>query len=137
MQHNTDLCTMSTTVTQDIRVTARSRYEEVHSDPKVGRFIFSYRITIANHGRTTVRLKSRHWFIRDSLAALREVEGLGVVGETPTLAPGEEFSYSSACDLRSSHGAMEGTYRMVDLSDAREFDVAIPEMQLRFPHASN
>ena len=33
--------------------------------------------------------------------ALREVEGPGVVGETPVLQPGEEFSYSSACDLRS------------------------------------
>ncbi|MBX2974145.1 MAG: Co2+/Mg2+ efflux protein ApaG [Flavobacteriales bacterium] len=128
---------MSTAVTQDIRVTARSRYEAMHSDPKAGRFIFSYRITIANHGRGTVRLKSRHWIIRDSLAATREVAGSGVVGETPTLAPGEEFSYSSACDLRSGHGTMHGTYRMVRLDDQREFDVLIPEMQLRFPFAAN
>lgn len=128
---------MSTTVTQDIRVTARSRYEDVHSDPKTGRFIFSYRITIANHGRTTVRLKSRHWHIHDSLAATREVEGPGVVGETPTLAPGETFSYSSACDLRSSHGTMRGTYRMVHLDEQREFDVVIPEIHLSFPFAAN
>ncbi len=128
---------MSTAVTQDIRVTARSRYEAVHSDPRAGRFIFSYRITIANHGRETVRLKSRHWVILDSLADRREVEGPGVVGETPTLAPGEEFSYSSACDLRSGYGAMRGTYRMVRVSDKEEFDVRIPEMQLRSPYGAN
>ncbi|MGV3637462.1 MAG: Co2+/Mg2+ efflux protein ApaG [Flavobacteriales bacterium] len=128
---------MSTAVTHDIGVTARSRFEPVHSDPKVGRFIFSYRITIINHGRDTVRLKSRHWSIRDSLAPSREVEGPGVVGETPTLAPGESFSYSSACDLRSGYGAMNGTYRMVRLNDATEFDVVIPEMMLRYPYGAN
>lgn len=128
---------MSTTVTQDIRVTVRSRYEAVHSDPKVGRFLFSYRITIANHGKDTVQLRSRHWIIRDSLAATREVEGPGVVGETPVLRPGEEFTYSSACDLRSGLGAMTGTYRMHRINDGREFDVVIPELQLRFPYAAN
>lgn len=128
---------MSTTVTHDIGVTARSRFEPVNSDPKVGRFIFSYRITITNHGRDTVQLKSRHWAIRDSLAPYREVEGPGVVGETPTLEPGESFSYSSACDLRSGYGAMRGTYRMVRLSDRSEFEVAIPEMMLHYPHGAN
>ncbi len=128
---------MSTTVTQDIRVTVRSRFEAVHSDPKVGRFLFSYRITIANTGKDTVQLRSRHWYIRDSLAKAREVEGPGVVGETPTLRPGEEFTYSSACDLRSGFGAMQGTYRMHRISDGSEFDVVIPELQLRYPYASN
>ncbi|MBL7952145.1 MAG: Co2+/Mg2+ efflux protein ApaG [Flavobacteriales bacterium] len=128
---------MSTTVTQDIRVTARSRYEAVHSDPKVGRFLFSYRITIANHGKDTVRLKSRHWIIRDSLAPTREVAGPGVVGETPVLRPGEEFTYSSACDLRSGLGSMAGTYCMHRISDDHEFDVVIPEIQLRFPYTAN
>lgn len=128
---------MSTTVTHDIEVSARSRYEAVHSDPKVGRFIFSYRITITNHGRGTVRLLSRHWSIRDSLAAHRTVDGPGVVGETPTLEPGGSFSYSSVCDLRSGHGAMQGTYRMLRLNDHTEFDVVIPEMQLHYPFGAN
>ena len=128
---------MSTTVTHDIRVTVRSRFEAVHSDPKVGRFIFSYRITIANSGRDTVQLQRRHWIIRDSLAERREVEGPGVVGETPVLRPGEEFTYSSACDLRSGFGRMEGTYRMLRIADGEEFEVLIPELQLRYPHAAN
>lgn len=128
---------MSTTVTHDIRVTVRSRFEPGHSDPKLGRFLFSYRITIKNSGRDTVQLQRRHWIIRDSLARTREVEGPGVVGETPVLGPGEEFSYSSACDLRSGYGAMNGTYRMVRLNDSSEFDVVIPEMLLHYPHGAN
>jgi|APTNR8051073442_1049403.scaffolds.fasta_scaffold06554_4 ApaG protein len=128
---------MGSTVTQDIQVTSRFRFEAGHSDPKIGRFIFSYRITIENRGRETVRLKSRHWIIRDSQAATRVVDGPGVVGETPILAPGEEFSYGSMCDLRSGYGAMHGTYRMVRVQDGHEFDVDIPEMNLQYPYGAN
>lgn len=128
---------MSTTVTHDIGVTVRSRFEAAHSDPKVGRFVFSYRITISNLGRETVQLKSRHWVIRDSLAATREVDGAGVVGETPVLHPGDEFTYSSACDLRSGFGTMHGTYTMHRLADGQEFQVVIPEFPLHYPHSAN
>ncbi|MBK9175685.1 MAG: Co2+/Mg2+ efflux protein ApaG [Flavobacteriales bacterium] len=128
---------MGTVVTRGIRVTARAQYEEPHSDPKAARFIFSYRITISNRGPEAVQLLRRHWIIRDSLAGRREVEGPGVVGETPELRPGEDFSYSSACDLRSGFGRMDGTYLMRRLSDASEFRVEIPEMHLSFAHAAN
>lgn len=128
---------MSTTVTQDIRVTVRSRFEAVHSDPKVGRFLFSYRITIRNNGKDTVQLQRRHWTIKDSLAQVRDVEGPGVVGETPTLCPGEEFTYSSACDLRSGFGRMEGSYTMRRLSDDGLFEVTIPDIHLNYPYAAN
>lgn len=128
---------MGTVVTHGIRVTTRVRYEETHSDPKAARFIFSYRITISNRGSEAVQLLRRHWVIRDSLAGRREVEGPGVVGETPVLQPGEEFSYSSACDLRSGFGRMDGTYLMRRLRDESEFRVDIPEMHLSFAHAAN
>jgi ApaG protein len=128
---------MSTTVTHDIRVTARSRFEPAHSDPRAGRFLFSYRITITNSGRETVQLQRRHWIIRDSLAPTREVEGAGVVGETPVLRPGDSFTYSSACDLKSGFGRMDGSFQMVRTSDDGPFDVAIPELHLHFPHSCN
>lgn len=128
---------MGTVVTHGIRVTARARYEGAHSDPKAARFIFSYRITISNRGPEAVQLLRRHWVIRDSLAGRREVEGPGVVGETPVLQPGEEFSYSSACDLRSGFGRMDGTYLMKRLRDGSEFRVDIPVMHLVFAHAAN
>ena len=128
---------MGIAVTQGIQISARTHFEAAHSDPHAARFIFSYRITIANRSEETVQLLRRHWTIHDSLAALREVEGPGVVGETPVLKPGEEFTYSSACDLRSGFGRMEGTYLMRRVRDGAEFHVEIPEMQLVHPGAAN
>ncbi|MCB9184076.1 MAG: Co2+/Mg2+ efflux protein ApaG [Flavobacteriales bacterium] len=128
---------MGTAVTQGIRVTARARYEPAHSDPKAARFLFSYRITISNRGTDAVQLLRRHWTIRDSQAPRREVEGPGVVGETPVLQPGEEFSYSSACDLRSGFGRMDGSYLMVRLRDRSEFSVEIPTIQLSYAFGVN
>ncbi len=99
--------------------------------------MFSYRITITNTGRDTVQLQRRRWVIRDSMAAMREVEGPGVVGETPVLHAGEAFNYTSACDLRSGFGRMDGTYTMVRLNDASTFEVTVPTMHLRYPYAAN
>ena len=128
---------MSTAVSHDIRISVRSQYEAAHSDPKSDRYIHSYSITISNRGRETVKLLRRHWIIRDSLSPVREVEGPGVVGETPVLGPGEEFTYSSACDLRSGLGRMEGSYLMVRVSDGEPFRVGVPAFDLRFPWLAN
>lgn len=128
---------MGTAVTHGIRVTARARYEPAHSDPKAARYLFSYRITISNRGSEAVQLLRRHWIIRDSMSERREVEGAGVVGETPVLQPGAEFSYSSACDLRSGFGRMDGTYLMRRVSGEGELVVEIPTIQLTCPLASN
>lgn len=128
---------MGTAISNSIQVTAACRYEEAHSDPMAGRFLFSYSITITNHGATTVQLLRRHWTIHDSLAAMREVEGHGVVGDTPVLAPGQSYSYTSACDLRSGMGRMEGTYLMVTRPGGTPFSVTVPTMHLRFPFSAN
>ncbi|MFT3885114.1 MAG: Co2+/Mg2+ efflux protein ApaG [Flavobacteriales bacterium] len=128
---------MATAVTHDIRVSAEVRFDASHSDPKAGRFLFSYRITITNHGHRPVQLMRRHWRISDSLSARREVEGSGVVGETPELDSGDAFSYSSFCDLRSGFGRMEGTYLMRHLDDGSLFSVDIPAFDLRYPFAAN
>ncbi len=128
---------MSTAVTQDIRVSVLSRFEAGQSDPNEGRFLFSYRITIANRGQRTVQLLRRHWFISDSLAPLAEVRGPGVVGAVPVLEPGEQFTYTSFCELRSGMGRMHGIYHMRHLDDGTEFEVAIPSFDLQFPYVAN
>ncbi|MBP6313241.1 MAG: Co2+/Mg2+ efflux protein ApaG [Flavobacteriales bacterium] len=128
---------MSTAVSNDIRITAEPRYERSQSDPRGARYLFSYRITITNTGRDTVQLLHRHWFIRDSLSPMHEVEGPGVIGQTPVLRPGQEFTYTSACELRSAFGSMNGWYLMERTGDGYQFKVTIPEMQLGFPVAAN
>lgn len=129
--------TMGTTVTHGIKVSVQARFEPAHSDARVAQYLFSYLVTIENRGRDTVKLLRRHWFITDSLNAPREVEGPGVIGETPVLAPGEQFSYSSACDLGSTIGRMRGSYLMERQSDGRHFSVKIPEFLLLYPPSAN
>jgi ApaG protein len=128
--------TMSTAVTQGIKVSARSRYTQAQSDPAADRFLYSYRITIENTGPGPVQLLRRHWMIHDSLGSRREVEGAGVVGEQPMLQPGDSFTYSSFCDLKSDLGRMTGTYLM-RRQDGSTFRVRIPEFILQVPYRCN
>lgn len=128
---------MATQVTHDIRISVKAQYSEEQSDPKVGRFLFNYRIRIENRGSRTVQLLRRHWHIVDSLFEPRQVKGPGVVGATPVLAPGEQFSYNSFCDLRSAFGRMHGTYTMRNVDDGNTFDVVIPSFDLVYPVAGN
>lgn len=128
---------MSTAVTYGIRVSVLPRYEEGQSVPDEGRFLFSYRITIANRSDRAVQLMRRHWFIADSMAPRREVEGPGVIGAMPVLEPGEQFTYTSYCELKSGFGRMEGHYSMRRLDDGSEFHVTIPVFDLHLPFAAN
>jgi len=56
-----------------------------------------------------------------------------VVGQTPVIAPGKSFHYTSGCPLKTPQGIMVGSYQMTD--DAGElFDVAIPAFSLDSPY---
>jgi len=86
-------------VTNGIHVGVEARYSEEHSAPARSHWFFLYTITITNHGDETVQLLSRHWIITDAEGAVQEVQGEGVVGEQPVIAPGESFRYTSGATL--------------------------------------
>ena len=46
-----------------------------------------------------VQLLTRHWIITDGRGARHEVQGEGVVGEQPVIAPGASFDYVSGCGI--------------------------------------
>lgn len=94
------------------------------SVPGEHHYLFGYRITITNNGDETVQLLARHWIIIDGDGRTEEVKGPGVVGEMPTLGPGENFRYTSSCPLRTPWGTMEGSYTM-KTSTGESFDVPI------------
>jgi ApaG protein len=73
----------------------------------------------------------------DSNGDNRQVDGEGVVGETPELLPGESFSYNSGCNLLSDIGYMLGFYTLVKLDDGSEFSVDIPRIDLLVPARLN
>ncbi|MBM3387411.1 MAG: Co2+/Mg2+ efflux protein ApaG [Betaproteobacteria bacterium] len=106
------------------RIETTPQYLPEQSDPAGHRFAFAYTITITNTGRVPAQLIARHWLIEDANGHTEEVNGLGVVGEQPLLAPGQAFQYTSGCQLRSSHGIMHGRYFFVAVDDHR-FDVPI------------
>lgn len=122
-------------VTRGIRIRVAPLYLEEQSKPDEGYFFWAYTVDILNEGSETVRLRSRIWRITDARGHTEEVRGPGVVGQTPVLAPGESFTYTSGCPLPTPSGIMAGSYQMSDAS-GRLFDVAVPAFSLDSPFAS-
>lgn len=119
----------SEAVTHDIRVRVEPHFLPHESQPELGRYFFAYRITIVNEGDRRTRLVSRTWRIVDADGDERDVQGPGVVGEFPDLAPGESFQYVSYCPLETEWGTMEGSFRF-EWSDGQAFDVPIARFYL-------
>jgi ApaG protein len=91
---------MSDTTTRGIRVQVQSAYVPERSAPTEGEYFFAYTVRISNQGSESAKLVSRHWIISGPEGVVGEVEGPGVVGEQPLLAPGGSFQYTSFCPLR-------------------------------------
>ena len=125
---------MSTAITQGIRVTVKSRFLPEQSSP--GRWAFAYSVRIENEGTITAQLRSRHWVITDGNGKREDVRGDGVVGQQPTLEPGDKFEYQSGAVLQTPHGSMYGTYRMVG-ADGTSFDAEIAPFALTQPGTLN
>ncbi|HEX5362498.1 MAG TPA: Co2+/Mg2+ efflux protein ApaG [Fluviicoccus sp.] len=115
-----------------IRVNVTSEFVPEQSNPGEARFVFAYHITITNEGDIPARLLTRHWIITDGEAQVEEVRGDGVVGQQPSIAPGETYQYSSGAILKTPVGSMQGSYGMIDESGER-FEAPIPVFRLAVP----
>lgn len=115
-----------------ITVNSVTHFIPDQSDEAEDRYVFTYTITITNTGRMTAQLISRHWIITDANQSVQEVRGLGVIGEQPTLKPGESFEYTSGTALSTPVGTMRGSYQMV-AEDGEKFEAEIPEFLLSMP----
>lgn len=116
----------------NILVDVEATYLDQESDPDKARYLFAYTITIKNHSHAAARLLSRYWKITGGDGHEQEVEGDGVVGLHPYLAPEQEFTYTSAAMLDTPVGMMQGHYMMVG-DDGEQFEVAIPPFTLAVP----
>lgn len=121
-------------VTHGVRVRVVPDFSDDQSDPDEDHFFWTYTVEITNVGSDTVQLKSRVWHITDAGGQRQEVRGPGVVGETPVLAPGQSFQYTSGCPLATPSGIMMGSYQMTG-PDGSMFDVTIPAFSLDSPYA--
>ncbi len=118
--------------TRGVIVRVSVSYLPEQSEPSRGRWFWAYHIRIENDSAMTVQLLTRHWVITDGRGARHTVEGEGVVGEQPLIAPGGSFDYVSGCPLATPTGNMQGNYRMIG-EDGSTFDVAIPKFALLAP----
>ena len=119
-----------------IRVSVDTEYLSEQSTPEDDRYVFAYHIRISNQGEQAATLRSRHWFIADGNAEVQEIKGDGVVGEQPTIEPGETYRYSSGSVLSTQVGSMRGYYVM-EADDGTLFHASIPVFTLAYPNALN
>ncbi len=126
-----------TITTEGIKISVIVYYQSYYSKPHQNHFVFSYKVCIENVSNQTVQLLRRHWYIFDSNGTKREVEGEGVIGQQPIIAPNEKHEYTSWCPLKTPVGRMYGTYLMKKKSDNTTIQVKIPTFNLITPTKLN
>lgn len=118
--------------TRGVTVRVSVSYLPEQSEPDKGRWFWAYHIRLENAGPMAVQLLNRSWTICDGRGAKHQVEGEGVVGEQPLIAPGGSYDYVSGCPLTTPSGWMHGSYEMVG-EDGSVFQAAIPKFALTAP----
>ncbi len=103
-------------VTEGITISVETFYQPDYSNPIGSEFMFAYRITIENNNIFLSSCFAVTGILLIPMAH-REVEGEGVVGVQPLLAPGETYQYVSGSNLRTEIGKMYGTYQMENQLD--------------------
>ena len=107
-------------------------YQPEAQTPEDRPHCFAYFISIRNDSEVTVTIKGRKWVVKNSRGEITAVEGDGVVGQFPTIAPGEKFSYNSYHLLDTNEAVAEGGYLGVD-AIGRKVVTRIPRFDMRVP----
>ena len=115
-----------------ILIKVTPNFIEKNSMIEFNKYVFAYEVEIKNESSQPIQLISRHWIIENSKFEQFEVKGEGVIGEQPTIAPGEVYHYSSFTEISTPSGFMWGSYHMLTESEI-SFDVEIPKFELNMP----
>ena len=118
--------------TEGITISVKPSYLEAQSEPHKQVYAWSYEIEVHNGLIEAVTLQHRHWVISDISGHVEKIDGPGVVGEQPTIQPGETFVYSSFCVLSTTDGSMKGHYDM-QTAAGQMLQVIIPTFVLSYP----
>lgn len=111
--------------TENILVEVSPYFVPEKSSAKNGQYFYAYKIKITNNNSFSCQLIHRHWKIKDGSGKSYDVQGPGVVGERPTIAPGETFEYQSFCPLKSPYGNMRGKFQFID-ENKNSFWASVP-----------
>jgi ApaG protein len=119
-----------------LRVTVdRVVYSPTPEGPEGQPHRFAYFISIHNDSQETVLIKGRKWVVTNDRGETVVVEGDGVVGEYPTIPPGERFSYNSFHLLSTLRGRAAGSYFGLD-GKGRRVITRIPPFDLEVPRGN-
>lgn len=125
--------TTNSNIGSPVKVSVEVFYVEGQSQPELDKYVFAYSVTIKNHSLCNAKLLNRYWLITDANGREMEVEGEGVVGEVPTIGPGESYKYTSGAILDTPVGTMQGHYTLRN-EFGTEFDAPIPVFRLACPN---
>ena len=93
--------------------------------------VFVYFLTIRNDSKRVVTLLGRKWLVGQSNGERKVIEGDKIVGQTPTIAPGEHFSYNSF-HLVSESSTAVGSFHGVD-QFKQKIHTRIPRFKMTVP----
>lgn len=120
-------------ITHAIRVSATPFFIEEESSHETSQYLWAYQIRIENLSPHEVQLKGRHWEILDASGHKQLIEGDGIIGQQPTLKPGDALEYTSSAPLSTPSGVMHGYYVMIN-NIGQEIEVTIPAFSLDSPY---
>jgi ApaG protein len=92
---------------------------------------FVYFITIENRSDRAVTLLGRKWVVVHTDGSRLVIEGDKIVGETPHIAPGEQFSYNSY-HVTGTDAEAHGSFHGVDEFGSR-VHVMLPAFEMTIP----
>ena len=113
-------------------VVDRVVYQPDMATPEDRPHCFAYFITNQNDSDITVTIKGRKREVNEADGNKTVVEGDGVVGMFPELAPGESFDYHSFHLFSGEWAVATGSYIGVD-ENGRSLITRIPEFRMEVP----
>ena len=124
---------MYSKTTNGVTVTVTPYFLDDQSSPQESHFVWAYQVNIKNSGNSSIKLNRRNWLIIDANGKIINVQGEGVVGEFPTIEPGESFEYTSGTPLKTNNGIMQGFY-LVSQDNGEKLKIDIPAFSLDSPY---
>ena len=79
-----------------------------------------------------MKLNHRNWLIIDANGKIINVQGEGVVGEFPTLEPGESFEYTSGTPLKQP--MVSWGFYLMSQNNGEQLKIDIPAFSLDSPY---
>ena len=124
---------MYSKTTKGVTVTVTPYFLDDQSSPQEDHYVWAYQVNIVNASINTIKLRHRNWLMIDANGKVMNVQGEGVVGEFPTLGPGESFEYTSGTPLKTNNGIMQGFYLMSQ-ENGKKIKIDIPAFSLDSPY---